>query len=369
MNRAYLVFAFLPAALTACAQQSVTLTMHPKSENLPVIEARVNGKGPFLFGVDTCAAGYLHANDSLIKKLGLKPTGTRQASDGTGLNPISLKTYQIASLSVGDITVKNVGITGHRNVRGRHGIPLDGIIGIETFKSRLLTIDYPHRVLRLSKGSLYASDKGVSKLSMPNGVCEIEGKAGGKPVRFHIDSGSPGGILIPPAVLKGLSTEGKPVRVAQARTVANIFDIMETKLKADVSVGDLLVRKPTIQTSEIFRHGNIGYRFLKDYELSIDQKNGFLRLSRGAVVASKPEPKRYGIMITGSSVEDMVIGDVPAGSLAEQAGLRAGDKIVSVNGRAVASISHEELQAAMSGSPLRLGVKRGEKVLEIVLRK
>jgi regulator of sigma E protease len=64
-----------------------------------------------------------------------------------------------------------------------------------------------------------------------------------------------------------------------------------------------------------------------------------------------------------------IVGDVRAGEVAERAGLRAGDRIVSIDGREMRL--WEDVVDAVRGSPdeeLRLVVQRGEERLQITLR-
>jgi C-terminal processing protease CtpA/Prc len=61
------------------------------------------------------------------------------------------------------------------------------------------------------------------------------------------------------------------------------------------------------------------------------------------------------------------IAQVIEDGVAEQAGLQAGDRIVDINGKAVAEIEPEELRGIMRHSPLALQVERGDKRLEFEL--
>ena len=61
------------------------------------------------------------------------------------------------------------------------------------------------------------------------------------------------------------------------------------------------------------------------------------------------------------------IAQVIDDGVAQQAGLQAGDRIVSINGRAVAELQKEELRGLMRQSPLALQVERGETSLAFEL--
>src|SRR5882724_1233224 len=53
---------------------------------MAAIELTVNGKGPFLFAIDTGAEGGPRLDSSLVEKLGLKPSGQIREGDPSGRN-------------------------------------------------------------------------------------------------------------------------------------------------------------------------------------------------------------------------------------------------------------------------------------------
>jgi C-terminal processing protease CtpA/Prc len=61
---------------------------------------------------------------------------------------------------------------------------------------------------------------------------------------------------------------------------------------------------------------------------------------------------------------DLRIVQLIDGGKAQQAGLQAGDRIVSINGRAVAELEQDELRGLMRQSPLAMEVNRGDERLE-----
>lgn len=61
------------------------------------------------------------------------------------------------------------------------------------------------------------------------------------------------------------------------------------------------------------------------------------------------------------------IAQVIDGGIAQQAGLQAGDRIVSINGKAVAELEQDELRGLMRQSSLALEVDRGDERLEFEL--
>ena len=71
--------------------------------------------------------------------------------------------------------------------------------------------------------------------------------------------------------------------------------------------------------------------------------------------------RRYGIgtaMQVGA--ESFEVMEIAPGFAASRSGLQAGDRIVSINGAPVSSLSADQFSAAMRASPLTLDVMRGQ---------
>ena len=74
----------------------------------PAVEVSVNGKGKFLFAIDTGAQGTARVDSTLVERLGLKVTGQVNASDGSGQNVRSLDVVKLDSISIGDVQFRDV---------------------------------------------------------------------------------------------------------------------------------------------------------------------------------------------------------------------------------------------------------------------
>jgi predicted aspartyl protease len=217
--------------------------------SMPAVEVMVNGKGPFLFAIDTGAAGLARIDSSLVEKLGLKINGEVQAGDGSGQNTRSLATVEVASLKVGDIEFTKVtAIT--RDYNTSPGIPkIDGILGFDLFADYLLTLDYPGKRVRIEKGELpkaNADDILAFDNSRVRPIVELQ--VGEQKIKAHIDSGNMvGGFILPAAVVERSRLASEPVVVGKARTVANEIEIKQVKLKDDIRLGSFVFAGPTVK--------------------------------------------------------------------------------------------------------------------------
>lgn len=89
----------------ALAQKKAVVDLPMQFRGLmPVVEVMVNGKGPFLFLVDTGAAGMLRADTTLVQRLELPKIGEDIASDTSGKNSVKIDEGRLETISIGGIT-------------------------------------------------------------------------------------------------------------------------------------------------------------------------------------------------------------------------------------------------------------------------
>ena len=74
----------------------------------PAVNVFVNGKGPYLFLIDTGAQGDARADVSLVGEMGLVAVGRDQSGDGSGRNIRTLDRVVLARLAVGGVEFRDV---------------------------------------------------------------------------------------------------------------------------------------------------------------------------------------------------------------------------------------------------------------------
>lgn len=125
----------------------------------PIVELRINGKGPYRFIFDTGSSGSV-IDASLATELGLEVIG--EDSMGTpGFDNVimskrvkaPLVTFEGTDISK-DATMNTMGL--------REMLPVDGILSPNFFLNDLITLDYPNSKLILGSGELDKADKDVT---------------------------------------------------------------------------------------------------------------------------------------------------------------------------------------------------------------
>ena len=249
---------------------------------MPTIEVMVNGKGPFIFGIDTGAQGGARIDSSLMEKLALKPSGQVRATDGSGRNPqmadmVKLESIEIGSLRLADVTA------GSRNYRkSQRPLNIDGILGLSVFPEYLVTLDYPAKLLRIEKGELPKADGAeILDYKSKGGIPLLEMSVGGNKIDAHLDSGNMvGAFVLPTAFVEKLARGSEPVVVGRARSASGEMEIKQVQVKEMIRLGRHEFSEPTITYPALSDIGNIGAKTLSQFVVTFDQQRERVRLKR-----------------------------------------------------------------------------------------
>ena len=186
---------------------------------MPAVEVMVNGKGPYMFAIDTGGQGQARADTSLVEKLKLKKIDEVQAGDGSGRNTRTLDVVGMDSIKVGDLEFKNVRALTRNYNRSPRVPPIDGILGFNLFEDYLLTLDYVNKKVLIKKGELpKANGKDILDFASSRGIPSLELNVGKQKIVAHIDSGNMvGAFVLPTEIVEKMPLVGKPKIVGRAR--------------------------------------------------------------------------------------------------------------------------------------------------------
>jgi CubicO group peptidase (beta-lactamase class C family) len=256
-----------------------------RASHLPAVHLMLNGQGPFLFEIDTGAAGTARLDSALAHRLGLATVGEVLAGDPSGQNARSVPVVRIDSIELGGARFS--GLTAAVRDYRSLGRPetVDGILGFAFFSDCLLTLDYPGARVRLSHGALpVAEGREVLDFRSPRGVPSVTLRVAGQEMEADVDAGSQGGLALPETLAATLPLAGPLEVVGRARTTSNTFEIKAAPLAGDVQIGGLTLSRPRLEFQPLFPQANIGSRVLRDLVVTFDLRNRRLRLRRPAIV-------------------------------------------------------------------------------------
>lgn len=284
---------------TVFPQKNAAVDLPMKWRGLtPAVEVMVNGKGPFLFAIDTGAGGEARVDVSLMKQLGLKVAGQVETGDGSGQNTRLLDVVSVDSLKIGGLEFRHVrAIT--RDYNTSPNLPkIDGIIGFNLFAAYLLTLDFPAKRVRVETGELpLANQEDILNFEAPNGIPVVDLQVGGRKIKAHIDSGNlVNGFILPAAVVEKSNLTGRPIVVGRARTVSSDIEIKEVRLKDLIRLGKFDFPEQTVSFPAL-SVANLGAAMMQNFAFTFDQKNKRVRLEKSQIaettVVRVENPKEY----------------------------------------------------------------------------
>lgn len=329
----------------------------------PVVELRLEGKGPYRFILDT-GAGSTVVDAALARELGLRAVGETRLGDPSDPEALAAQMVYAESLVLGGVALSGVTMAAF-DVRSLMGASYGGILGLPDLEAFLVTLDYPRGRVRMERGELDPGAAGVVAYDSPDGIISLPLRVDGRVLTAHLDSGNPGGFMLPRAVADSVALLSGPVEIGRAQTVNSESVVWLARLRGDIQVGGLTYAQPEVHLSDLLdRWANIGFEQLRELAVTVDQRNRRLRLERTGT-AAPPARRRLGFMLAGLRIEKVL-----PGSLAESAGLRPGDVLASINGRAAEGMAPGEMQELLGGvGPLEIRLSReGEPVTVTIER-
>ena len=184
--------------------------------SMPVVEVMVNGKGPFLFAIDTGAQGEARADSSLVQHLQLQPVNEGVVGDGSGRNNRKVDIIQFETIKIGSLQFRNIKALTRNYNNVPNYLKIDGILGFDLFSNHLLTLDYPNKRVRIERGELPKPDgKEILNFENPLGMPIIELSISGFKLVAGIDSGYSEGISFPLALANILPHASEPKVVGE----------------------------------------------------------------------------------------------------------------------------------------------------------
>lgn len=247
-----------------------------------VVDARIDGKGPFPMFLDT-GAGATVLDAELVRELGLEATGTTAVGDPANPQAIQATTVAIDRLEIGGVSLSGVqALTWDRSAlyAGTPGAPR-GVLGIPLFSSMLLTIDYPRSEVRLRRGALEKGANTIGLIRGEGGIFRIPVTIGGVKVATALDTGSPSGLSLPKRYTEQLKLASPLREAGRGRTVNSEFIVYSAQVDGDLEIAGHTIASPTVVFNEVLPESHIGSRVLGAYAVTIDQKNDLLSLEEG----------------------------------------------------------------------------------------
>jgi len=346
------------------------------------VNVNVNGEGPFVFIFDT--GGDADISTGLADLLHLS-AGKTETGTGTGEKPVTAVDTTVRALQIGDLRLSNcsfhaISLDDAPAVFGKQ--PVDGIIGFPILEQLIVEVDYETNQLRLTLPSAYAPRKSGTTMHFERlrWVPLVDATLDGIRGKVGVDTGARLSLLLyGPFVdqnnlrakyhsqvsgVTGWGLDG-PIRSGIAR--AKMFTL------GNLEVHDPLVRL-SLQTSGGLTasdtSGLIGPDILSQFNITFDYSRQSITFQKNRHFGKRSTFDRVGVWLGQDSAGFRVI-DVVSGSPADNAGIKAGDTVLAIDGKPIESLDltevRERFRSDPVGSKLRLRLQSGAELKEIVL--
>jgi hypothetical protein len=347
--------------------------------NGPYVEVTANGRGPFVFEVDT-GSMTSPVSSELAPEMGIRELDSMNRSVQIGLTngfilPMPL---DFASFS------------GLWPLIGRR---IYGDLGYSILKHFVVEFDYEHGYLTLynPKEYVYSGNGSIFPASLEMGYDpQIEGKlliTNGVeiPVRFTLDTGAGGTVVSAPIVkvhslLKVVTAKipnaGKP-KVDGVDGL--VFETTTARIDA-IKLGGLVIDHPLVALS-MDSDGpfamedigvNLGGNVLRRFKVIVDYPRSRVILEPNREFHAPFAADASGLVLEadGPQFRLIVVHEIVQGSPADKAGLKEGDEITAIDGKSTSKSALWEIQDLLkaSGHARKLTLRRQGQTKVVTLR-
>ncbi|HEX5138183.1 MAG TPA: aspartyl protease family protein [Planctomycetota bacterium] len=284
----------------------------------------------------------------LVSRLGV-PTEERASpplESSSGWSEAQRRTYARASLRVGRLTQDaDVLVLPLGELSRMFGEPIDGILGFQMWAGVSLRIDYPHHAVQIADRELPLPD-GKTVFATAKGQARMRlDLPGGQSATVVIDSGSAAYFVVPEKMEQALSFRVRPRVTSYVSTWEGMTPRRTGRLADPIRVGRYVVEEPLVSFAS-GETGVMGTRVLQNFALTFDFAGSRVAFEReGAEPIRIPSLRGIGAGLEGESGSWKVLY-VLEGGPAERAGLRAGDRVVAINGQSPDLFGPEAMKAA-----------------------
>lgn len=344
------------------------------------IQVRIGGK-PFQFLFDTGGINILTPETQ--ERLGLKAEGAIEMR-GVGEKSADTALARVPEIAIGGVTLRDqvffvVPLTG---LDAAEGLDVDGIVGYELIKRFIARVEYAKGRLTFTLPEAFQPPAGaaVVPFTFEDNTPQVEGEIDGVKGVFTIDTGSRASLSlnVPFVQEHGLKAKYAPrIEAMSGWGVGGGVRSLFTRAKR-LKLGGVEVPAPVTDLPQVekgsfakkYLAGNVGGGVLRRFDVTFDYggKRMFLAPNEGF---SKPDAyDRAGLWLNRDG-DGFKVMDVTAGGPAAEAGLKAGDAVLAIDGRSTKDLLlpevREGFKTSAPGTNVRLAVKSGDGTRDVTL--
>jgi hypothetical protein len=347
-------------------------------------KVEVDGR-PFTFIFDT--GGQNLMTPGTAKALDLRSEGSFQGG-GAGEGHLDFGLTKVESLRIGRAVIKDqvFPVVSLDALAEAEGAPLAGVVGFETFRRFVTRFDYGARTITLIDPKAFDPKDAGAEIPFKVDGANIVVEAGfqGHRGSFIVDTGSRDTVTFSAPFAKANNLSPSSARSVAAVTGWGFGGVSRgiVMRSGPFAIGSYVVESPIVSIStdkggtfaDASIAGNIGGGLLKRFVLTLDYEHSKLYLKPVAgPIDDLDTYDRSGLWLNRDAGGFRII-DVVAGSPADEAGLKPGEEVLSVDGTPASAVALSDLRRRLRtekpGTAMSLTVQgeKGRRNVRVLLR-
>ncbi len=324
------------------------------------VRVLLDGRGPFRMLLDSGGANVLAAKTVAGLAGAGKPLPQSVDVGVSSINGVELGGQRYV---VADIDAFLARVEGLDDIAG--------IIGLEWFVRMPIRVDYAKGRLTLYDPAQFKGDRAGTRVPIAarGRLPQVQGSIDGVEGAFEIDTGSRASLTLLPAFATKNNLASKMNAKIEAITGVGLNGPVRSLLGrgkmlklGTVEVPFPVVAIPVQAAGPMARAdlaGNAGFGILRQFAVTYDLPNDAIYFERYINYGTPDIADRGGVWLE-LAADGFKVVDVVAAGPAAQAGLKTGDVIVEVNGRAWSELTLPVVRDILRGTPgVRVRVKTG----------
>ena len=357
--------------------------------NLVVIDVLLNRSLPLKFILDTGVRTAVLTEKTLTDLLNLPYSRKISIPGAGGKKYVDAFVVNNVTFNVGRIEGK-----GHAllvleedllQLKNFLGVNVHGILGYELFSRFVIDLNYDKKILTFHDPATYKKKKRFAEVPIivedtkPYLMANLSIRSDTVKGKFMLDTGASHSILldarsgdeifVPEPNISSILGRGLGGNIEGHVARIDRLWVEEYRFKGPVAIF------PNPDNYEIslesnFRNGTFGGGIMSRFRIVFDFVNQKLYVRKGSAFKKPFEFNLSGLVIRadGAYLNEFAIDDVRDDSAAEQAGLKKGDKIISINGIKTYKMNLDEVVGKLNDKAnkrLRLVILRDNELLNI----
>jgi PDZ domain-containing protein/aspartyl protease len=345
------------------------------------VKVRLNDRDPVRLLCDTGGANIV--TPEIAKELGLKSEGALQGR-GVGEASEDFGLTKVRRVQIGDAVISDqvFGVFDLAALASAEGVSQSGLIGYEVFKRFVTKIDYQRSLLTLTQPSVFAykGDGIVVPFKFNGHIPQVEGELDGIPGKFDLDTGSRSALSVLRPFWEKHGLQARFDAKLEAVTGWGVGGAARALLaRAGIlRLGGVTIERPvaTLSTqskgafTDPYAAGNVGGEILKRFNVTFDYARQQVIFERNTHHDAPQAFDRSGLWLNQAGASFEVVDVIPGGPAAE-AGIKVGDRILTIDGRDPGDLplpeARRKFKTLPAGTTLRLTVRTGDETRRVAL--